>query len=1150
MFRRSLTVSYSPFRNNFVTLPDSYYRMLSSYKNGCLCLTHRIDTFYVSWAPYGGSGGLQENHIGLNALVAAAMGLREGDTVMVAMIIDVRSLKRVEVCAATEKDWEMLELSSSRIQSMLLDQTRIVTKGQNLIVWVNDSITIKIRIKFTMPTLPFGRLENDTELIVEPFKKLPGLGKQLLPETPKLARSNTNLNIAELVRQRNMERKKSREIIAALENGFTPASPPVRTEPVASAPNSAKNRPMTWHKNNAESNKENGHGLAGGLPSTAGSLKRSSTEGKSTPSAGALAALSAQTAVRNSMFENDLERHLNRLQTSKSMANIFAAGSDPPSPVSELRPLTAASTPAKGERNKAQHLDELIDTLSASVARVHEFRVIRGTWNSRRCSVQLCDIFTTKANIPATMDINCPCLLTTNDSREYYVNVRMAPDEERFPRNAYPTVEINDRLMEQLEINHGEKITLKRVQNALNIVDQIELLPIAKVAPRIEEDIVEKFKQFVLYNSKIHPVLLNQEQLFKLPEYYLTVRLQPASLRYCLLNSTILRQGKITCNGEVKPIAGAPGEDDKDNKNKAAVTKPSTGAGDAGKLVKFEKFESIILESVDRLRFALCLDDRNKVPQICNMLVAGSTQSGRKTICQNILNRLAEVPFYCFWTVFDCAKHKGRKPDSIQKDLRQALYLCMFHSPAVIFMDGLDVLTHHPGEQNTPDAEYHNKVSDVIRRQIEEFTSNNPIAVIATIAGTSNLNRRLYASRGYHLFQRHVKLPNLDKADREHALKSLFLQRHCKLDRRIDWKRLANQTEGYAIGSLVQLVDRAVFYAYKQDSQFPFVTEDMVGSALGVTNAYCLAGIENHKCGTAAGDVDDDEDGIEGDKIAGLDGAIEVFQEVLMWPTRFPKIFEASPLRNQAGILLYGPPGTGKTYLVSRLARTWNLRMISVKGPELLAKYIGQSEENVRNLFDRARSARPCVLFFDEFDSLAPRRGHDSTGVTDRVVNQLLTELDGVEGLQGVTVIGATSRPELLDPALLRSGRIDRLVECPLPGVNARLEIFHHHSKSLTLAADVDLRMFAVKSEYYTGADIRSILTTANMLAVQECLALSEANVPEQITISQRHLLEAFGSTRPSLTANDVAKYRETYARFTNKEPPSKDFVAKRATLA
>ncbi|XP_035787338.1 peroxisome biogenesis factor 1-like [Anopheles albimanus] len=1143
MFRRSLTVSYTPFRNNYVTLPDSYYRMLSSYKNGCLCLTHRIDTFYVSWAPYGG-GGLQENHIGLNAQVASSMGLREGDVVMVAMIIDVRSLKRVEVSPVTEKDWEMLELSSSRIQSILLDQTRIVTKGQNLVIWLNDSISIKIRIKFTIPTLPFGRLENDTELVVEPFKKLPGLSKQ--PEAPKLTRSNTNLNIAELVRQRNMERKKSREHIGALENGFSGSSVPTH-EPVLGALDTVKKRPTTWHRN-AESNKENANITAGHT----GSLKRSSTGGSSSSSsAGSLAAMSAQTAVRNSLFENDLERHLNRLQTSKSLANFLA--SDPPSPTAPSREvaLTLPSTAVtvKPERSRLQHLDGLIETLGKSVARMYEFRVIRGTWNNRRSSSQLCDIYTTKNNIPSTMDINQPFLLTTNDAREYYVNVRLTTlDEERFPRNVYPTVEINDRLMEQLEINHGEKVTLRGVQTALNLVDQIELLPTTKVVPMIEEDIVEKFKQFVLYNSKIHPVLLNQGQLFKLPEYYLTARLQPASLKYCLLNGTILRQGKITCEGEVKPIAGSSEED---NGKKKPSGQSSIGVEDRSKFVRVDKFEQIIDESVDRIRYALCLDYRNKVVQPCNTFIAGSTQSGRKTVCQNILKSLAEAPFYCFSSVFDCAKHKGRKPDSIQKDLRQALYMCMFHSPAVLFMDGLDVLTHHLGDQNTPDAEYHNKVSDVIRRQIEEFTSNNPIAVLASISSTSNLNRRLYCSRGYHLFQRHVKLPNLDKTDREHALKSLFLQRSCKLDRSIDWKRLAHQTEGYAIGSLVQLVDRAVFYAHKHDCRFPFVTEQMVAAALDVTNSYCLAGIENHKPGGQSSANDEDDDvGVPGDAVAGLEGAIEVFQEVLMWPTRFPKIFEASPLRNQAGILLFGPPGTGKTYLVSKLARTWNLRMISVKGPELLAKYIGQSEENVRNLFDRARSARPCVLFFDEFDSLAPRRGHDSTGVTDRVVNQLLTELDGVEGLQGVTVIGATSRPELLDPALLRSGRIDRLVECPLPGVNARLEIFRNHSRTLALAKDVDLREFAVKSEYYTGADIRSILTTANMLAVQECLAISEENVPEQITISQRHLVEAYGSTRPSLTAQDVAKYRETYARFTNKEPPSRDFVAKRATLA
>uniref|UniRef100_A0A182Q4W1 Peroxisomal ATPase PEX1 n=1 Tax=Anopheles farauti TaxID=69004 RepID=A0A182Q4W1_9DIPT len=1139
MFRRSLTVSFSPFRNNYVTLPDSYYRMLSSYKNGCLCLTHRIDTFYVSWAPHGG-GGLPENSIGLNAQVAKSMDLKEGDAVMVSLIIDVRSLKRVEVSAPSEKDWEMLQISSSRIQSILLDQTRIVTKGQNLVVWINDSISIKIKIKFTIPALPFGRLENDTELVVEPYRKLPGVNNTL-PEIPKLTRSATNLNIAELVRQRKMERKKSSEYISALENGLSTSlisSSPVLNASASSAPtvDSAKKRPVSWQKA-IEGNKENGIGEIGSMPKN--SLQRSSTSG-SNSSSGSIATMNAQTAVRNSYFEKDLERHLNRLQTSKSMANFMT--SEASSPVNEI----SVASP-KREPSKTVHLDGLIETLGQNVAKVYEFRVIRGVWNSRRSTMQLCDILTTKENVPSTMDINKPFLLTTNDNREYYVNVRLATDGERFPRNVYPTVEINDRLMEQLEINHGEKITLKPIHNALNIVDRIELQPATKVAARIEEDITEKFKQFVLQYSKIHALLLNQEQLFKLPEYYLTIKLQPSSLKYCLINSTILRHSKISCVGEVKPVAGLP---DGDVSKKKSVESNDSDASDNSKLVKIDKIATIVEECTDRLKYALCLDGRCKVPHLCNMFVAGSSQSGRKTVCANILKRLAESPFYCFSTTFDCAKHKGRKPESIQKDLRHAFYLCMFHSPAILFMDGLDVLTHQPGDQNTPDAEYHNKVSDVIRKQIEEFTYNNPIAVIASISNASNLNCRLHSSRGYHLFQQLVKIPNLDKSDREGALISLFVHRQCKLDRRINWKKLANQTEGYAIGGLVQLVDRAVFYAYKQDSKFPFVTEEMVASALDVTNRYCLVGIENHKQSNQLDDDDDEDDDVAGDKVPGLESAIEVFQEVLMWPTRFPKIFESSPLRNQAGILLFGPPGTGKTYLVSKLAKTWNLRMISVKGPELLAKYIGQSEENVRNLFDRARSAKPCVLFFDEFDSLAPRRGHDSTGVTDRVVNQLLTELDGVEGLQGVTVIGATSRPELLDPALLRSGRIDRLVECTLPGVNARLEIFRNHSKTLSLDKDVDLRDFAVKSEYYTGADIRSILTTANMLAVQECLSMDSEKVPEQITVSQRHLVEAFSSTRPSLTPRDVAKYRETYARFTNKEPPSRDFVAKRATLA
>lgn len=141
----------------------------------------------------------------------------------------------------------------------------------------------------------------------------------------------------------------------------------------------------------------------------------------------------------------------------------------------------------------------------------------------------------------------------------------------------------------------------------------------------------------------------------------------------------------------------------------------------------------------------------------------------------------------------------------------------------------------------------------------------------------------------------------------------------------------------------------------------------MLTESLKVTNSYCLQGIENNN------NISTADDGTESDRISGLENVVTVLEEVLIWPTKYPSIFEKSPLRNQAGVLLYGPPGTGKTYLVSKLAKLWHLRMICVKGPELLAKFIGQSEENVRNLFDKARSAKPCVLFFDEFDSLAPR---------------------------------------------------------------------------------------------------------------------------------------------------------------------------------
>ncbi|KAJ1937375.1 Peroxisome biosynthesis protein pex1, partial [Kickxella alabastrina] len=227
--------------------------------------------------------------------------------------------------------------------------------------------------------------------------------------------------------------------------------------------------------------------------------------------------------------------------------------------------------------------------------------------------------------------------------------------------------------------------------------------------------------------------------------------------------------------------------------------------------------------------------------------------------------------------------------------------------------------------------------------------------------------------------------------------------------------------------------------------------------------------------------------------IGGLADTRRQLRETLELPTRYAAVFASSPLRLRSGILLYGFPGCGKTMLASAVARECGLNFIGVKGPELLSKYIGSSEQAVRDLFARAAAAAPCVLFFDEFDAIAPRRGHDNTGVTDRVVNQFLTEMDGAEGLHGVYVLAATSRPDLIDPALLRPGRLDKAFLCAMPGAQDRAAILERHAAKITVGAAVDWVTLAGRTERFTGADLQALVYNAFLEAVHERVDLASS---------------------------------------------------------
>lgn len=290
--------------------------------------------------------------------------------------------------------------------------------------------------------------------------------------------------------------------------------------------------------------------------------------------------------------------------------------------------------------------------------------------------------------------------------------------------------------------------------------------------------------------------------------------------------------------------------------------------------------------------------------------------------------------------------------------------------------------------------------SDVLYKLINMYTAERKMMIIATCANVRQLNKRVQKARGSFTFHDTTdQMPELDAADRRRLLEELCLPLHFRKQ-----EEFVEATQSYGVGDLVDLAQRAVFLAHKEQRPKPVLRGAHLQEALSVTNQYCLPDIQSNdqqravQASNANGDGDSDSPVPSSDEeeyaepreqrkrrthphvlpdsaveLPGLQHVTEVLEQVLLWPARFRRIFCDAPLRNQAGVLLFGPPGTGKTYAVGKLARMWRLRLITVKGPELLAKFIGQSEENVRKVFDRARKSKPCVLFFDEFDSLAAK---------------------------------------------------------------------------------------------------------------------------------------------------------------------------------
>ncbi|XP_061520903.1 peroxisome biogenesis factor 1 isoform X2 [Phycodurus eques] len=469
------------------------------------------------------------------------------------------------------------------------------------------------------------------------------------------------------------------------------------------------------------------------------------------------------------------------------------------------------------------------------------------------------------------------------------------------------------------------------------------------------------------------------------------------------------------------------------------------------------------------------------------LLVTGARGSGKSALSRALCRKAAD-DLDAHVEVLECKKLQGKRAQTIRQTLRDVFTRAEWRQPSVVLLDDLDHVTRAPASpehEHGPEALLHLHVAQSLMDLADEMVErDNLVCLMATSENERSLHGTLTQVQGTHFFQAFARIQAPDRAQREDILCRAIRARCDSSD--ADPAAVAKETEGYLPQDLLLLLERALHanVARRQQNDCHdrrLSQRDFAEAREGFTPPS-LWGADLR--GPGGG-------GLE--SVGGLTEVRQQLMDTVLLPAKYPVLFSKLPIRHRSGVLLYGAPGTGKTLLARAVAKESAMNFIGIKGPELLSKYIGASERAVRDVFQRAQAAKPCVVFFDEFDSLAPRRGHDSTGVTDRVVNQLLTQLDGAEGLQGVYVLAATSRPDLIDPALLRPGRLDKSLYCPPPGKEDRAAILKVLSAGVTLAADVDLDELAARTEGFTGADLKAVLYNAQLEAL-------DGNVPRETT--------------------------------------------------
>jgi len=492
------------------------------------------------------------------------------------------------------------------------------------------------------------------------------------------------------------------------------------------------------------------------------------------------------------------------------------------------------------------------------------------------------------------------------------------------------------------------------------------------------------------------------------------------------------------------------------------------------------------------------------------VLIYGPPGTGKTLLAKAVANE-SEAHFITIAGPEIVSKFVGEAEEKLRNIFQEAEE----HAPSIIFIDEIDSIA--PKREEVV-GEVEKRIVSQLLALMDGLKSRGQVVVIAA---TNRPNAIDPALRRPGRFDREIEIGVPDKKGRKEILQ--IHTRGMPLGDDVNLDELAALTHGFVGADMQSLTKEAAMKALRrvlpkinlEEKEIPQKILDEL-KVLKQDFMNALREIQP----SALREVYIEVPNVKWEQIGGLEEVKRELKEAVDLPLKHPESFARLGIRPVRGILLYGPPGTGKTLLAKAVATESEANFIAVRGPELLSKWVGESEKGVREVFRKARTAAPTIVFFDEIDALAPARGGEDEGthVTERVVNTLLAEMDGIQNLKDVVVIAATNRPELLDPALLRPGRFDKLVEVPAPDEATRLAILKVHTAKMPLAKDVDLKVLAKKTEGYSGADLEALCREAGMFALREKQDAKEVN--------KTHFDKALQAIRPtlSLRKRDEAK--------------------------